>query len=170
MNEHLDIETRIALGDQALEAGVMQLGTPSPYTCPECHGVLLEVTTDGVLRFRCHTGHAYTVNSLLAEVNGSIEETLWSAMRVIEEKVLLLRHTADRLHDHAEHTALEQIQEQAREAEQQVELVRLAVLRHEQRMKLAVGAEAADGNSPSGGMARSMRGAAPQTDEQRRNV
>jgi two-component system chemotaxis response regulator CheB len=145
MTERLDIETRIAREDHPLEAGVMDLGKPSPYTCPECHGVLLEITTDGILRFRCHTGHAYTVNSLLAEVSGSIEETLWSAMRVIEEKVMLLHHSADRLRAQGEQTAAEQLQEQAREAEQQVELVRLAVLRHEQRMKRAVDADTADG-------------------------
>ena len=144
VTEHMDIETRIALEANPLEAGIMQLGKPSPYTCPECHGTLLAVTTDGILRFRCHTGHAYTVNSLLAEVSGSIEEALWSAVRVIEEQVMLLRHAADHLRPTDEGTAVDRLLEQAREAEQQVQLVRLAVLRHEQRMKLPVHANAAD--------------------------
>ena len=61
MAEHLEIETRIALADTALEAGVMRLGPPSPYTCPDCHGTLLEITSDGITRFRCHTGHAYAI-------------------------------------------------------------------------------------------------------------
>ena len=144
MSEHLEIETRIALEDHALEAGILQLGTYAPFTCPECHGTLLQVTTDGILRFRCHTGHAYTVNSLLAEVSGSIEEALWSAVRVIEEQVLLLRHAAGHLRATAERTAVDRLLEHAREAEQQVQLVRLAVLRHEQRMKPSLPANAAD--------------------------
>ena len=144
MTEHMDIEHRIALGEHALESGVMQLGEPSPYTCPECHGTLLEMATDGIPRFRCHTGHAYTITSLLAEVNGSIEEALWSAMRVIEEKVLLLRYAADHLRARNDGMGVERLLEQAREAEQQVQLIRLAVLRYEQRMKPFMAAEAAD--------------------------
>jgi two-component system chemotaxis response regulator CheB len=144
MTEHLEIETRIALEENALEAGILQLGKHSPYTCPECHGTLLQVTTDGILRFRCHTGHAYTVNSLLAEVSGSIEEALWSAVRVIEEQVMLLRHAAGHMRATGEPTAVDQVLEQAREAEQQVQLVRLAVLRHEQRMKPSVQAPRAE--------------------------
>src|SRR4051812_28114126 len=65
--EQMGVEARIALGDNALQAGVMGLGPPSPYTCPECHGTLLQMKTGGLLRFRCHTGHAYTLSSLLAE-------------------------------------------------------------------------------------------------------
>ena len=138
MTEHMDIETRIALEENALEAGVMKLGQLSPYTCPECHGTLLQLTTGGILRFRCHTGHAYSVDSLLAAVSGSIEATLWSAVRGIEEWVMLLRHVAGHIGDHGERAKADQLLEQAREAEQQVELVRLAVLRHEQRSKTAL--------------------------------
>ena len=144
MTEHLDIETRIALEDNALAAGVMRLGTFSPYTCPECHGALLQLTDAGILRFRCHTGHAYSVNSLLAEVSGSIEAALWSAVRAIEERMLLLRHVADHVRAAGARPEADQLLQQAREAEQQVQLVRLAVLRHEQRMKPAVQATTGD--------------------------
>ena len=135
MAEHTEIETRIALENNPLEAGVMKLGDLSPYTCPECHGALLQLNTGGVLRFRCHTGHAYSVNSLLAEVTGSIEETMWNAVRAIEEQMLLLRHVADHVRGNGADAEADQLLGQAREAEQQVELVRLAVLRHEQRTK-----------------------------------
>ena len=56
------------------------------------------------LRFRCHTGHAYSVESLLAEFHEATEETLWNAIRAIEEKVLLLRRAAEQLgwHEHGE--------------------------------------------------------------------
>lgn len=91
MDKTLDIETQIALGAPAVPSGVLDLGTPSLYTCPECHGVLLQLAVGPVVRFRCHTGHAYTLASLLAEVSESVEQTLWNAMRLMEEQLFLLR-------------------------------------------------------------------------------
>jgi hypothetical protein len=38
-----------------------------------------------MLRFRCHTGHAFSVSSLLAEVTESIEQALWSTLRGMED-------------------------------------------------------------------------------------
>jgi two-component system chemotaxis response regulator CheB len=84
------IEIRIAAADNALEAGVMQLGPPTPYTCPDCHGVLLAVNDGEALRFRCHTGHAFSPGSLLAAVSATTEDQLWSTLRTLDENILLL--------------------------------------------------------------------------------
>lgn len=92
--DHVEIETRIALGENAMKAGVMSLGPASPYSCPDCHGVLLQLDDDGFIRFRCHTGHAYTVESLLATGASAIEDALWNTVRSIEERVMLLRFVA----------------------------------------------------------------------------
>jgi two-component system chemotaxis response regulator CheB len=135
MPDHIEIETRIALEENAMEAGVMRLGTLTPYTCPECHGTLLEVTADGVLRFRCHTGHAFSVQSLLAEGGEVIEEAVWSAVRAVEERMLLLRHAAEHAREHGDHAQADALLRQAREAEQQVQLLRLAILRHEHQAR-----------------------------------
>lgn len=129
MSEHLHIETRIALEDNALDQGVMQLGPLSPFTCPECHGTLLQITDGPVLRFRCHTGHAYSVQTLFAEVAESIEVSLWCAIRAIEERVLLLQQVANHVRETGDADGAEQLRARAREAEQQAQLVRLAVLR-----------------------------------------
>lgn len=129
MSEHLHIETRIALEDNALDQGVMQLGPLSPFTCPECHGTLLQITDGPVLRFRCHTGHAYSVQTLFAEVAESIEVSLWCAIRAIEERVLLLQQVANHVRETGDADGAEQLRASAREAEQQAQLVRLAVLR-----------------------------------------
>jgi len=45
MSEEMQIETRIAMEDNALKIGVTKLGQFSPYTCPECHGALLQLKT-----------------------------------------------------------------------------------------------------------------------------
>ena len=47
------------------------------------------------MRFRCHTGHAFSLKALLAEVNESIDTGLRDTMRAIEERIMLLRHMAE---------------------------------------------------------------------------
>lgn len=71
-----------------------QPGKPSPFACPECHGVLWEVDDNGLLRFRCRVGHAYTAEALRVALSESTEDALWAAMRVMEEKAALLRRMA----------------------------------------------------------------------------
>jgi len=44
--------------------GDPRAGILSPITCPECGGALWEHEEGGVLRFKCHVGHAYSADSL----------------------------------------------------------------------------------------------------------
>jgi two-component system, chemotaxis family, protein-glutamate methylesterase/glutaminase len=114
--EEEKIELRIARGDDPIEAGVMRIGDPSPYTCPECHGVLLRMKQEGLIRFRCHTGHAYSIGSLMAELDESTEDAIWNALRCVQEQKLLLTHMADHLADAKFIDGSEQALEKAREA------------------------------------------------------
>jgi two-component system chemotaxis response regulator CheB len=68
-----------------------QPGVVSGFTCPDCHGALWELTESQTLRFRCRVGHAYAVESLLAEQKESIESAFWIALRALEERGALLR-------------------------------------------------------------------------------
>ena len=90
-----EIENAIARGEKGMKAGVMELGTPSAYTCPECGGGLAQIEEGRVVRFRCHTGHAYSFQSLLTDVNTSVDKRLWSTVRAIEERILILGQLAD---------------------------------------------------------------------------
>src|SRR4051812_19843881 len=92
VSEEMEIEVKIAREDNALDSGILKWGEPSFYACPECHGVLLQLKEGDNLRFRCHTGHAYSVDSLLAEFTEKTEESLWSAIRALEEGVILMRN------------------------------------------------------------------------------
>jgi two-component system, chemotaxis family, protein-glutamate methylesterase/glutaminase len=89
--ESLQMEVHIALEGNGLKAGVMNLGKVSPYTCPDCHGVLVQIEEGSIVRFRCHTGHAFSMKTLLVEVNDAIDKGLWDTLRAIEERVMLLR-------------------------------------------------------------------------------
>jgi two-component system chemotaxis response regulator CheB len=131
----LELEVRIAMEDHALQHGVMHLGPVSPYTCPECHGVLVRVTNGGVPRFRCHTGHAFSLDSLLASLTETVEQTLWNALRAVEESIILLREASGRRSGgegaDPDRRIDPRFEQKAREAESRAELIRQAVLRHQ---------------------------------------
>ena len=60
-------------------------------------GVLRQVKEIGHIRFRCHTGHAYSPESLLAEIRESIEVALWEAIRAMQEGRLLVGQLAEHI-------------------------------------------------------------------------
>jgi two-component system, chemotaxis family, protein-glutamate methylesterase/glutaminase len=86
----LETEVRIAREENPMAAGLEQIAKPSAFSCPDCHGVLLQLSDQGRVRFRCHTGHAYSTDSLLAAYSDQIEASLWNAIRSLEETGLFL--------------------------------------------------------------------------------
>ena len=89
-NQKLEIENRIALEDNALEIGVRALGSPSFFTCPECHGSLVAIEEGSIRRFKCHTGHGFTEASLSQRAMPRVEDSLWGALAQLEERAVLL--------------------------------------------------------------------------------
>ena len=82
--------------DRLADTGVTSIaeadawGTHAPMTCPECGGTLWERKDGPLLRYRCHTGHAYTAQALVDEQDESIEQTLWATLRVLVERTATL--------------------------------------------------------------------------------
>lgn len=93
--EDIKVEAKIAKRVLSDVRAVESLGTQVPFNCPACGGVLWKIAKGGLLRYRCHTGHAYTSAVLLAEQSAKIEETLWVAMRMFEERRNLLNTMAE---------------------------------------------------------------------------
>jgi two-component system, chemotaxis family, protein-glutamate methylesterase/glutaminase len=91
-----NILTEAKIAERVLSdlSSVNKLGEQVPFNCPGCGGVLWHLTKDSSMRFRCHTGHAYTAASLLAEQTKKIEETMWTALRMFEERKNLLTEIA----------------------------------------------------------------------------
>jgi two-component system chemotaxis response regulator CheB len=132
----LEVEVKIAMQADAVEQGVMTLGPPPPYMCPECHNVLARMEQGGIPRFRCHTGHAFSLDSLLASVTEKAEETLYSALRAVEETIILLNKAAGvgqsgREGGRVAASVDPRFLEKAREAKGRADLIRQAVLRHQ---------------------------------------
>ena len=69
-------------------------GAPTAFACPSCHGALWELQDGALTRYRCHTGHAFSPESLLAEQSDAVEGALYSALRALQEKGVALRRLA----------------------------------------------------------------------------
>lgn len=131
-DEKTKIEIDIAAEKNAFEEGSLDLGELSPFTCPECHGVLTKIIEGNLARFRCHTGHAFSADTLMATLTEKIEESMYSAIRGMDEIILLLNHIGDHYAE-ANNPKLAAVYfKKAREAEERSNLIRKTVLRHEQ--------------------------------------
>jgi two-component system, chemotaxis family, protein-glutamate methylesterase/glutaminase len=95
MSERMKIEVAIAKENSAIDKGIQDLFDPSNYTCPECHGVLLQLKEGE--SFASVAIHAYSAMTLLEEGVQGVEGSLWGAIRSLEERVLLLQQFAEHL-------------------------------------------------------------------------
>jgi len=129
--EQIQVEVKIAMEHNPLDAGLERIGKPSDYACPECHGVLLELKDGARTKFRCHTGHAYSIASLLAAIAEGIEDSLWTAVRALEEGQLLMMRMAEHLQSSHNDGQAEQLIDRANEARNQSEAIRKLVMQRE---------------------------------------
>ena len=105
-----------------------QAGSPSGFTCPDCGGVLWESEEEtGLLRFRCRTGHGYSVETLLAEQTGRVESALWAALRALEERAAMARRMAARFRKRGSRTSAARFERQADAAVHQALAIREAL-------------------------------------------
>jgi two-component system, chemotaxis family, protein-glutamate methylesterase/glutaminase len=89
------LEAAIAAQERSGMATEDALGTPSRFTCPRCHGTLWEITDGSMLRYRCHVGHAFTAEAVLAEQQDAVETMLWSLLRAHRERAALARRLSE---------------------------------------------------------------------------
>jgi two-component system chemotaxis response regulator CheB len=101
-----------------------QAHSPSPYSCPECGGVLWELRDSELLRFRCHVGHAYTGDALSSEQTETIEKALWTALRAFEEQSALKRRLGERARALGHELVAAKFDDHARELNDHAEQVR----------------------------------------------
>ena len=126
-----EAEIRIAAEYNALEANIMKFGELTPFTCPECHGVLTALTEEKIERYRCHTGHAFSADSLLDALTENIEESLYNAIRGVDESIMLLNHMGDHFAEINQTKIAALYFKKAKEASDRSLLMRQAVVNHE---------------------------------------
>jgi two-component system chemotaxis response regulator CheB len=85
---------------------------------------LWEIDEGELVRFRCHVGHAYSIESLMAGQTDALELALWTAVRALEEKASLARRMAARMRRSNSELTATRFEGQARDAEERAILVR----------------------------------------------
>jgi two-component system chemotaxis response regulator CheB len=129
--ELLETEIVIAGRDNAFELGIIDMGVLTPFTCPECHGALTQLREGKIIRFRCHTGHAYTISALLSEVTTNVESSLWQAMKSLEETTMLLNNLGQHFDQEKQKDIAGVFYEKAKRIKKQSQVIHDSVLRQE---------------------------------------
>jgi two-component system chemotaxis response regulator CheB len=73
-----------------------QLDQPVAVTCPDCGGALRRIDLGTLAQFRCHIGHVYTAEVMLAAQFSAMEVSLAAAMRSLNERSELCRQMAEK--------------------------------------------------------------------------
>ena len=129
----MDARTELEVGISEMERAALQqsdqIGTPSPFSCPDCGGVLAEYYDGELLRFRCQVGHAYSQRSFFAQQVEGIDEQLWAAFRALNERATLADRLAEEARRLKDSISEQRFARQRAEAEAQKERLRLILLR-----------------------------------------
>ncbi|VXC90097.1 Protein-glutamate methylesterase [Burkholderia sp. 8Y] len=88
--ERAALELKIATTGYSSPTDLEKLGRRTSMTCPGCGGVVWRIGEGYPLRYRCHTGHAFSAMSLEEQQRSGAEDALWSSVRRLEEKLLLV--------------------------------------------------------------------------------
>lgn len=128
-----DIEVEANIAEQQMNTkefleNVEEIGTLTTYTCPDCNGSIWQIGDQDPLRFRCHVGHSFTTDVFFAEQTQNLENALWSAVRVLEEKVTLSRHLAERMKNQKMLKGAREYEEHATKLDQEVSIIRELIL------------------------------------------
>jgi two-component system chemotaxis response regulator CheB len=142
-----DGPSEVAPADIKLEVGMAamdssedkldRIGKRSTFTCPECRGTLWEMNDDGVLRFRCHVGHAYTAETLVAQQSHALEDALWAAIRSFEETEKLSTRMAERARNRNEEDVERRFTQRAETARQRADELRALLERIDVAMEFS---------------------------------
>ena len=127
----LQIELTIAKQGGGFELGIIDKGQLTPFTCSDCHGAITQLIKGKLIRYRCHTAHAYTVSALLSEVTESVESMLYQAMRGLEETRMLLHTIGMYFTETLQTRVAELFFRKADQPGQQARVVHKSILRHE---------------------------------------
>lgn len=110
-------------GGQSIDQ-TASLGDRSVLACAECGGGLTEIYEGKMMRFRCHTGHAFTAESLLVDQGEALDRALLSALKTLEERAAMWTRMADRSEDSGNRRSALRMKEQADISKTEAEMIR----------------------------------------------
>lgn len=125
----LRLEVDIAAGGRIGSDLMQTIAAPVPLVCPDCGGVLSQMTAPGPLRFRCQVGHAMSAEVLAHEQEGAVDEALRVALRIIEERAELVARMAEDARHAGRRAVAEMYQERADEYRRYGNTIRSVVMK-----------------------------------------
>ncbi|HSV16332.1 MAG TPA: chemotaxis protein CheB [Tepidisphaeraceae bacterium] len=103
-------------------------GPPAEVTCPDCSGALWRETEDGVVKYRCHVGHSFTEQGLLAAKNEEVELALWTALRVLKENATMYRNIIERSTAAGRLASAEHFKQSLEQTEYELQVIKKALM------------------------------------------
>lgn len=93
--DKLRYEVEIAKSGRASIDGMDWFGGRSALTCPDCGGTMWHLKDGALSRYRCHIGHAYGEEQMVANYDDNLRRAMASALRAINERVELVSKLRD---------------------------------------------------------------------------
>jgi two-component system, chemotaxis family, protein-glutamate methylesterase/glutaminase len=118
----------ISIPDERLEADAAG-HIPAGLVCPDCGGSMFDLDDSNVLRFRCRVGHGWTADALTGAHAREFEQTLWAAIRILEEDEAVHDRIISRARNRGRATAVQRFEEHRDERRRLASTLRAAIAR-----------------------------------------
>lgn len=92
---HRDLIMETDMAEHDHPVGREAPGTPAGLGCPECNGGMSVIKQGSTVHYRCHVGHSYSPQTLVAAQREKVESALWTGVSYLEEQAAVHRHLAD---------------------------------------------------------------------------
>lgn len=120
-------EARFAERNSGPATGEKLFGEATMLACPECNGPLQYWHYDNAPHYRCHTGHAYTAETLSISQSEALEQALWSVLRLMEEREVVLCQLLEQEKENGRHRAAARYEERVNEMKTHIHQVRALI-------------------------------------------
>jgi two-component system, chemotaxis family, protein-glutamate methylesterase/glutaminase len=111
--EQIRLEALIAGEELFVMPDQHRLGSLTSLTCPECDGSLLEIREGSLVRYRCHTGHGFTLDSLQSAGLEAWERTLYGGLRTQQQQAMVVRRLAEAARERGQIRSAEEFERRA---------------------------------------------------------
>jgi two-component system chemotaxis response regulator CheB len=128
----LAAEVAMARGRESSIDALDHIGVRSVLACPECHGVMWEISDGNTSHYRCHVGHAFGDEMLDVLLDTNLKGALASAQRALEERHALIRKLERQASANGQRLLTENWTERAKEVQRELAAIRATIMRLEE--------------------------------------
>jgi len=127
--EQIRLEALIAGEELFVMPDQQRLGSLTSLTCPECDGSLQEIREGTLVRYRCHTGHGFTLDTLQKAGLEAWERTLYGGFRTQQQQAMVARRLAEVARQRGQIRSAEEFDRRAQDYEEGAMVIRQLIAR-----------------------------------------